>query len=111
MTHAEQVAVHTEPTQSFEFICGWFERSSTTAKAQGKKDAAILWQDGLDQLQHIASQRDDLVTTLKMIRHGISSGAVKSKPIMCGNPQTDESMEMKSLGQIIDEALNKAGAA
>lgn len=54
-----------EPTQSLEFVCEWFERAHKNAAAAGKKDAAVLWGDGLDQIRSMATQRDELVAALQ----------------------------------------------
>jgi hypothetical protein len=54
-----------QPTQSFEFVCEWFERAAKNAKAQGKSDAAALWEDGLAQIKHLAAQRDAALLNAK----------------------------------------------
>lgn len=56
-----------EPAVSFETVCDWFDRAAVNAKAQGKVDASLLWQDGLEHLRHLQSQRNDLVNSLQEI--------------------------------------------
>lgn len=43
------------PTTSFEFIEGWFEKT------------ANLWVDGLEHLRHLKSQRDELLAACKAV--------------------------------------------
>lgn len=54
-----------KPTTSFEFIEGWFEKAAKNAKAQGRVDSSALWDDGLEHLRHIKSQRDELLEACK----------------------------------------------
>jgi hypothetical protein len=61
------------PTQTFESICEWFECAANIAKANRKLDSAQLWQDGLDQLRHIASQRNDLKLALKNLLRAVDA--------------------------------------
>lgn len=87
------------PTQSLEFVCEWFERARKNAAAAGKKDAAVLWGDGLDQIRSMATQRDDLVAALAETRAWIHNN----------NRKIENQLRDAGLGDKIEAALAKAG--
>ena len=92
------------PTQSFDFVCKWFEKASKTAKAQGRTDSALLWQDGLDQLTNLASQRAELVEALQELVSDIEKWEAAVRKVINTDPRH---------GMNLDKAraiLSKVGA-
>ena len=61
-------AEHTPtPETSLDFVIEWFSKCAASAERLGKRDSAQLWRDGLQHIEHLAKQREELLTALQAI--------------------------------------------
>lgn len=103
----------TAPTQSFEFVCEWFERARLNAETIGKKEAAALWADGLEQLKHLQAQNADLVKALHHLKAVVELAVTKEDRTQYAYLETRRGSMVRTVEalQAADAALAKAGAA
>jgi len=53
-----------KPLTDYDFIIGWMRKASETAKRQGKKDSASLWNDAIEHLEYLKEDNSQLEESL-----------------------------------------------
>ena len=49
-----------KPETDYDFIIGWMKKASETARRQGKRDSASLWDDAIEHLEYLKEENSQL---------------------------------------------------